>query len=49
MEVPSFTVRPGAVTGNGRSYAANRAPPHEVGAMLEARAIHTGRSADNHL
>jgi hypothetical protein len=49
VEVLSFTVRPGAVTGIGRSYAANRAPLHEVGAMQEARAIHTGRSADNHL
>ncbi|MCX5388145.1 ABC transporter ATP-binding protein [Streptomyces sp. NBC_00083] len=34
---------------NGRSYAEHRAPLHEVGAMLEARAIHTGRSAYNHL
>lgn len=34
---------------NGKSYADHRAPLHEVGAMLEARAIHTGRSARNHL
>jgi ABC-2 type transport system ATP-binding protein len=34
---------------NGRSYADHPAPLHEVGAMLEARAIHTGRSAFNHL
>ncbi|MFF4182524.1 ATP-binding cassette domain-containing protein [Streptomyces sp. NPDC001691] len=34
---------------NGKRYAEHRAPLHEVGAMLEARAIHTGRSAHNHL
>ncbi|MEU9096782.1 ATP-binding cassette domain-containing protein [Streptomyces sp. NPDC048361] len=34
---------------NGKRYAEHRAPLHEVGAMLEARAIHTGRSAYNHL
>jgi ABC-2 type transport system ATP-binding protein len=34
---------------NGRSYADHPAPLHEVGAMLEARSIHTGRSAFNHL
>ncbi|MBY8883614.1 ABC transporter ATP-binding protein [Streptomyces sp. PTM05] len=34
---------------NGKSYADHPAPLHEVGAMLEARAIHTGRSAFNHL
>ena len=39
----------GSVTINGRSYLDLRAPLHEVGAMLEARAIHTGRSAYNHL
>jgi ABC-2 type transport system ATP-binding protein len=39
----------GRVTVNGKEYAAHRAPLHEVGAMLEARAIHTGRSAYNHL
>jgi ABC-2 type transport system ATP-binding protein len=33
----------------GRSYRDLEAPLHEVGAMLEARAIHTGRSAYNHL
>ena len=26
-----------------------RSPLHEVGALLEARAVHTGRSARNHL
>lgn len=39
----------GRVTVNGRHYADHRAPLHEVGAMLEARAIHTGRSAYHHL
>ena len=39
----------GAVTVNGRRYRDLPAPLHEVGAMLEARAIHTGRSAYNHL
>jgi ABC-2 type transport system ATP-binding protein len=39
----------GTVTLDGRKYANLPAPLHEVGAMLEARAIHTGRSAYNHL
>jgi ABC-2 type transport system ATP-binding protein len=39
----------GTATINGRAYREFRAPLHEVGAMLEARAIHTGRSAFNHL
>jgi ABC-2 type transport system ATP-binding protein len=39
----------GDVTVNGKHYADHPAPLHEVGAMLEARAIHTGRSAYNHL
>ncbi|MEU3461749.1 ABC transporter ATP-binding protein [Streptomyces sp. NPDC006733] len=39
----------GRVTVNGRHYADHRAPLHEVGAMLEARAIHTGRTAYHHL
>jgi ABC-2 type transport system ATP-binding protein len=39
----------GSVTLDDRSYADLPAPLHEVGAMLEARAIHTGRSAYNHL
>ncbi len=39
----------GSVTVNGRAYAEHPAPLHEVGALLEARAIHTGRSAANHL
>lgn len=39
----------GAVTVNGRRYAEHPAPLHEVGALLEARAIHPGRTAENHL
>src|SRR5262245_6064958 len=39
----------GSVTVNGKRYRDHAAPLHEVGAMLEARAIHTGRSAYNHL
>jgi ABC-2 type transport system ATP-binding protein len=39
----------GTATVAGRDYTDMPAPLHEVGAMLEARAIHTGRSARNHL
>ncbi|HEX3786011.1 MAG TPA: ATP-binding cassette domain-containing protein [Pseudonocardiaceae bacterium] len=39
----------GEVTVNGRHYAEHSAPLHEVGALLEAKAVHTGRSAYNHL
>jgi ABC-2 type transport system ATP-binding protein len=39
----------GHVTVNGKPYAQHPAPLHEVGALLEARSIHTGRSARNHL
>ena len=39
----------GRSTVNGKSYRDLTAPLHEIGAMLEARAIHTGRSAYNHL
>jgi ABC-2 type transport system ATP-binding protein len=39
----------GRVTVNGKRYAEHRAPLREVGAMLEARAVHTGRSAFHHL
>ncbi|WIM99653.1 ATP-binding cassette domain-containing protein [Actinoplanes oblitus] len=39
----------GRVTVNGRRYADHRAPMREVGALLEARAVHAGRSARNHL
>src|SRR6195256_846835 len=39
----------GSVTVNGKLYADLPAPLHEVGALLEARSVHTGRSAYNHL
>lgn len=39
----------GAVTVNGRRYAEHRAPLQEVGALLDAKAVHTGRTARNHL
>ncbi len=39
----------GTVTVNGHAYREFTAPLHEVGALLEARAVHTGRSAYNHL
>jgi ABC-2 type transport system ATP-binding protein len=39
----------GTVTVDGKQYRDFRAPLHEVGALLEARAVHTGRSAYNHL
>jgi ABC-2 type transport system ATP-binding protein len=37
------------VTVNGKRYAEHQAPLHEVGALLEARSVHTGRSAYHHL
>lgn len=39
----------GTVTVNGKRYAEHRSPMHEVGALLDAKAIHTGRTAYNHL
>jgi ABC-2 type transport system ATP-binding protein len=39
----------GSARVNGRAYREFPAPLREVGAMLEARAIHTGRSAYHHL
>jgi ABC-2 type transport system ATP-binding protein len=39
----------GSVSVNGRRYARHTAPLHEVGALLEARSIHPGRSAFDHL
>jgi ABC-2 type transport system ATP-binding protein len=45
LDVPTA----GSVTVNGRPYAEHAAPMREVGALLEARAVHTGRTARNHL
>ena len=39
----------GRVTVNGRPYAQHKAPLREVGALLDAKAVHTKRSAYNHL
>ncbi|MEU7571106.1 MULTISPECIES: ABC transporter ATP-binding protein [unclassified Micromonospora] len=39
----------GTVRVNGRRYVAHRDPLRQVGALLEAKAVHTGRSARNHL
>jgi ABC-2 type transport system ATP-binding protein len=39
----------GSVTVNGRRYQEYAAPLREVGALLEARALHPGRSARDHL
>jgi ABC-2 type transport system ATP-binding protein len=39
----------GAVTVNGRAYVDHPAPLRQVGALLDAKAVHTGRSAADHL
>ncbi|WP_037602117.1 ATP-binding cassette domain-containing protein [Streptacidiphilus rugosus] len=39
----------GSVTVNGKRYAQHAAPLQEVGALLEAKSIHPGRSAYHHL
>jgi ABC-2 type transport system ATP-binding protein len=39
----------GQVRVNGRPYGQHKAPLHEIGALLEAKAIHPGRSAHKHL
>ena len=39
----------GSVTVNGRPYREHAAPLREVGALLEARSVHPGRSAYHHL
>src|SRR6201997_547632 len=39
----------GDVHVNGKHFREHAAPLHEVGALLEARSVHTGRSAYNHL
>ncbi|MCW2873881.1 ATP-binding cassette domain-containing protein [Actinacidiphila oryziradicis] len=49
MIVGLDTPSSGNVVINGKRYEDHQAPLHEVGAMLEARSIHTGRTAYNHL
>lgn len=39
----------GTVTVNGRAYSDHHFPLHEVGALLDAHALHPGRSAAQHL
>ncbi|WP_125569703.1 ABC transporter ATP-binding protein [Nocardioides baekrokdamisoli] len=39
----------GSATINGKRYRDHKAPLQEVGALLEAKAIHQGRTARNHL
>jgi ABC-2 type transport system ATP-binding protein len=39
----------GSAIVNGKRYADHRDPLRQVGALLEAKAVHTGRSAFNHL
>ena len=39
----------GTATLNGKPFAEHARPLHEAGALLEARAVHTGRTARNHL
>ncbi|MFT4468902.1 ABC transporter ATP-binding protein [Arthrobacter sulfonylureivorans] len=39
----------GDVLVNGKHYAKHRAPLREVGALLDAKAVHTSRTAYNHL
>jgi ABC-2 type transport system ATP-binding protein len=39
----------GTITVNGKPYREHPAPLHEVGALLESRSVHTGRSGYNHL
>jgi ABC-2 type transport system ATP-binding protein len=39
----------GRTTINGKSYHDLKSPLHEVGALLDAKAVHPGRTARNHL
>ncbi|MEY2405713.1 MAG: type transport system ATP-binding protein, partial [Acidimicrobiaceae bacterium] len=39
----------GGVTVNGSAYVQHRFPAHEVGALLDAMALHPGRRAVDHL
>ncbi|MEU6247952.1 ABC transporter ATP-binding protein [Glycomyces sp. NPDC047010] len=39
----------GTVTVNGKTYDRHAAPMHEIGALLEAKSVHPGRSAVGHL
>src|ERR687893_339637 len=39
----------GTVTVNGKPYAQHRSPLREIGVLLDAKAVHPGRSARAHL
>jgi ABC-2 type transport system ATP-binding protein len=39
----------GTVTVGGKRYADLKAPLREIGVLLDAKAVHTGRTAENHL
>src|SRR5438105_6379342 len=39
----------GTVTVNGKPHRRSLTPMHDVGALLDARAVHGGRTARNHL
>src|SRR6058998_2340087 len=39
----------GSVTVNGKPFAEHAVPLREAGALLEAKGVHTGRTARNHL
>ncbi|MCW2603799.1 MAG: transporter related [Pseudonocardiales bacterium] len=39
----------GSIKVNGRDYRSSSSPMSELGVLLEARAVHTGRTARNHL
>jgi len=39
----------GSVTVNGQPFAQHKAPLREIGALLDAKAVHTSRTAYNHL
>src|ERR1700753_4084355 len=45
----TFSIESGQVNGHGKSYHDMAYPMREVGALLEAKAVHGGRSAYNHL
>ncbi|AZS43897.1 ABC transporter ATP-binding protein [Microbacterium oleivorans] len=49
MIVGLDTPTAGRVTLDGRDYRSLRSPLTEVGILLDAKAVHTGRSAQNHL
>ncbi|OPG11003.1 multidrug ABC transporter ATP-binding protein [Streptomyces sp. GKU 895] len=49
MVVGLDTPTGGTVTVNGKSYAKHAAPLHAIGTLLEAKSVHPGRSAFNHL